>query len=183
MRVIQLEPVFFFCRTYFLTAHLVSCNNNGYCAQCRRVFLPVKGGEEVFYLCEIRYIKADGNDVVLYFKNRNETRSVSIEMRELEELFIASGFDDQMIRCHISNIVNRNFIKKYVKGKAAHVEMIPSDTVSIGGMYLSYFKDRLHGVASLSPTFKVAVSKVQPLTENARATEESMQEKNVNGSA
>ena len=91
------------------------------------LLLPTCKGIEAIYIHEIVRIEALSNYSKLFFAN-NKTLVVAKVLRWFEErLLIApqtSGLHvETFLRIHRKHLINKNFIRQYVSGKGAKIEL------------------------------------------------------------
>lgn len=90
-----------------------------------RIGLPVKNTIEFINLNEIRRIEAQGNYVTVHLEEQN--MMVSYSLKHMEELLPNSTF----YRVHKSHIINKNYIKRFVKSEGGFVEMINGNNIHV----------------------------------------------------
>lgn len=91
-----------------------------------RIALPSMEGLQFVETDDIIYLQADSNYTVLYLE-ASPNITVTKTLKDFEELLPESVF----IRIHHSYIVNKNKIRKYLKGEGGQVVMNNGDTLDV----------------------------------------------------
>ena len=101
----------------------------------KKIDLPTKNGILYLTINEILYLQADGRNTNIYLKN--DTQLVTtLNLKECEKVF----FKTTLLRIHKSNMINLEFIKKYVKKLDAYIEMEGGKRLDVG----QTFKEQLN---------------------------------------
>ena len=101
----------------------------------KKIDLPTKNGIIYLTINEILFLKAEGRNSYIFFKDGRNVLT-TLNMKECEKIF----FKTTLLRIHKSHIINLAFIKKYVKKLDAYVEMEGGFKLDVG----QAFKDQLN---------------------------------------
>ncbi|MEM6964920.1 MAG: LytTR family DNA-binding domain-containing protein [Bacteroidota bacterium] len=93
----------------------------------RKIDLPTKNGMIYLTINEILYLKADGRNTHIFFKN-NESVVTTLNMKECDKKFLKTT----LLRIHKSHMINLSYIKKYLKKLDAYVEMEGGQRLDVG---------------------------------------------------
>ena len=91
--------------------------------ELQRIAIPSMEGLQFVETGHIIYLEANSNYTCFYLTN-NTKITVAKTLKDFEELLPTSVF----MRIHHSYIINKNLVKKYIKGEGGQVQMI-NDTV------------------------------------------------------
>lgn len=93
----------------------------------KKIDLPTKNGIIYLTINEILYLKADGRNTHIFFKN-GESVLTTLNMKECDKKFLKTT----LLRIHKSHMINLAYIKKYVRKLDAYVEMEGSQRLDVG---------------------------------------------------
>lgn len=92
----------------------------------QQIGLPSKRGVEFYPINEIVRCEADGSYAQV-FLNSGKQVLVSRNLKDLE-----SNLDEQLfIRCHRKHLVNKQFVKEYVRGNGGYLVMLDGSVASV----------------------------------------------------
>lgn len=91
-----------------------------------KIVLPSQSGFEVVELKNIVAIQSENNYSVFHLLS-GEQKVVTRTLKYYDEILSEHNF----FRCHQTNLINLNHIKKYIKGEGGEIEMINHLTFSV----------------------------------------------------
>ena len=98
--------------------------------QEQKIALPLLNGFEVVKTSDIVRCQANDNFTEFYFVN-GKKMMICRTLKFYEELLKDHGF----LRVHKSHLVNKNHIKRYMKGKGGSLTMADNSTVDVSSTY------------------------------------------------
>lgn len=94
--------------------------------EMQRIIIGTIDGYQFFDLKEITFFEADSNYSYIHFNDGTKVLSTKT-LKEFEDVLPPNIF----FRCHHSNIVNFQYIKKYIKGDGGEIELIDGKRIII----------------------------------------------------
>jgi two-component system LytT family response regulator len=90
------------------------------------IAFPTANGYEMVRIADILYVEADGNYTRIYL---DEKKSIYISktLKDIQKLLVHYPF----VRVHHSHLVNRNHIKRYIRGEGGQVVLGNGDTINV----------------------------------------------------
>jgi len=93
----------------------------------KKIDIPTKNGFIYLTINEILYLKAEGRNTHIFFKNGQPVLT-TMNMKECEKVF----FKTTLLRIHKSYMINIAYIKKHIKKLDAFVEMEGGKRLDVG---------------------------------------------------
>ncbi|MCT4613547.1 MAG: LytTR family DNA-binding domain-containing protein [Marinifilaceae bacterium] len=114
-----------------------------------KIILPTNNGLKITEVDSIVRCQADGSYTRFFFNN-DESFVVSKSLSNFEELLPSNLF----CRIHNKHLINLNYVKQYVKGRAGRVILMNEHQVDVSEGKKNDFINRLKTLASYLPDYK-----------------------------
>ena len=92
----------------------------------KKIGLPTMEGYSFIPIEEIIYVQADGNYSVLH-RNNVKPLFISRPLKDVQKLLS----DDNFFRVHVSHLINKNHLEKYVRSDGGYVVMVDGKNLSV----------------------------------------------------
>ena len=105
---------------------LLKANHQIHQSEPQKIAIPVVDGIELIHVTEILYVEADNNYSTIYLKDGGKFIA-SRPIKKFELLLAPHAF----LRVYKSHLVNLNCIKRFLKGRGGHLEMLNGALVPV----------------------------------------------------
>jgi len=102
--------------------------------QAKRITIPTSDGLQFINVDEIIYLEASDNYTNIYLST-NQKYLVCRTLKDFEDILPADIF----LRIHHSNIINKNFVEKYIRGDGGQVVMRHGNVLDVSKRKKSQF--------------------------------------------
>jgi two-component system, LytTR family, response regulator len=113
--------------------------NLGKATTMNQIALPTLNGLDFVAIDQIVYFEGEGSQTAVHLMDKAIPIILSKSLKECEEIMVSSGF----YRIHKSYLINKNHLKKYIKGKDGQVLMSNNKTLEVSRTHKDGFLESL----------------------------------------